>query len=194
VPETVISTMIIEALLQIIRATHPGTLNEPVDEHSQLDLVEIRPKSEGFADVPLSCSISPNDPADSEGWVDEENIAQSSFRYNPWSGSAFKEMGSGQFFNIRFIVDFTLFFQEMGLSRDEAMQAANLILARIHRAIQLAGSERKGALIGLRDSFGTHLINPNNAVKKRRMLPRGSDEETFYKGKLWLQFDVWMEP
>jgi hypothetical protein len=32
-----------------------------------------------------------------------------------------------------------------------------------------------------------------NAVKKRRLIPSGSEDETFYRGKMWLQFEAYME-
>ncbi len=185
--------MLMEAILDIIHNSYTGQPAQPADL-AQLELIEIRPRSEGFADVPLSCSVSPGDPADSDGWVDEEMQSPGS-KFNAYGGRQMIETGLGQPFNLRFTVDFTLFFQEIGLTRKQSLVVSQTIISRIHKDIILAGSTRNGRLANIRrDDFGTSMMRSQNAVKRRRMLPRGSEEETFYKGKMWLQFEVYMEP
>jgi hypothetical protein len=187
-----LAVQIIRVLLDIIHETHTGLERE---DRSRLELIEIRPRSEEFADVPLSCSISPNDPADPIFWVDEEPVPPGQ-KYNTYPVAAAQEMGLGQYFNLRYTIDFTLFFQDLNVSRDEALIASQKILSRIHRAIIEEGAKRGGKLAALRrgDEFGHKLVRATNAVKRRLMLPRGAKEETFYKGKLWLQFETYFEP
>jgi hypothetical protein len=89
-------------------------------------------------------------------------------------------------------VDFTLFFQEIGIDRDRALEISQRILMGIHKAIIKESDRQGGKLARLRraDEFGFKLIRGSNAVKKYYMLPRGSRDEVLYRGKMWLQFEV----
>jgi hypothetical protein len=178
-------------VLDIIHETYTGL---PREDSSRLDLVEIRPKSEEFADVPLSASVSPNDPADEDGWRDAE-IASPGAQYNQYDSAKYIEMGLGQYFNLRYTVDFTFFFKQRGANRDQSLVTSQLILRRIHAAIVRESDVRKGKLAKLRqkDDLGFHLVRGSNAVKATRMLPRGSRDETLYRGKMWLQFEAFLE-
>lgn len=182
---------LMQAVLDVINQTVTGLER---DNPERLRLVEIRPRAEEFADLSLSCSVSHNDPAAPEQWNDEEQAAPGS-DYNYFSGVRHLELGNNQPLNVRFTVDFTLFFQDLGLSSDRAIKAAEHIMARIHHRFLIEGQQRgrfKPMFHG--DKFGHKLINANRCVKRMRMLPRGSDEETFLKGKMWLQFETLFEP
>jgi hypothetical protein len=104
-------------------------------------------------------------------------------------------MSGGHYFNLRFTIFFTLFYNELGISRNKSFEASRMMLDRIQRAIFDAGLNPDGAFGKLRrgDDYGCHLVRAMNAVKKRRLIPAGSEEESFYKGKMWLQFEVYME-
>ncbi|MCP4709971.1 MAG: hypothetical protein GY869_15210 [Planctomycetes bacterium] len=194
--ERPLSVELMYAILDIINQTLTGLER---DDPTLLRLVEIRPRSEEFADVVLSCSVSPNDPDDPGGWLNEE-AAWPGNVYNPDASRSPIEMTSGQWVNFRYTVDFTLFYQdfETPLSPEEAMVASQTILTRIHSAIIVDGEAQAGksrfAELHRGDPWGNKLVWANKAVKKSNMLPRGSAEEAFYKGKMWLQFGVYMEP
>lgn len=187
----VLSTNIIYALLDIIHETHAGL---PRDDKSRLELVEIRPRSGTFSKVKLSCSIAPNDPADPSYWLDEE-ASWPGDAYNAYPTRDFIEMGLNQRFNMRFSIDFTMFFMNARVGRDEALRTAQLIFARLHQAI-LAAGERRGGKFGplyRADDYGFSLVRGNNAVKKRQLRPGGSDKKPLYKGRMWLQFECLIE-
>lgn len=187
-----LSINLMYVILDIVNQTYTGL---PLEDDSRLDLVEIRPRSEEFADVPLSVSISPNDPADSTGWMHTE-ITSPGAEYNKYEGTKFVELGLGQPWNYRYTVDFTFFFQERGFSREKALEVAMLILARIHQAVILEGENGRGKIAQLRrgDDLGFHLVRGSNAVKRYYVVPRGSRDETLYRGKMWLQFEAYLEP
>jgi hypothetical protein len=105
------------------------------------------------------------------------------------------ELGGGHYINLRFTVFFTLFYNELGFSRKVAFESSRIMLDRIHRAIFEAGLMPGGVFGDLQrsDDFGCHLVRAMNAVKKRRLVPAGSEGEPFYRGKMWLQFEAYME-
>jgi hypothetical protein len=174
-------------------------INEQQKELSKKDptrlrLVEIGPKSEDFADSGLSCYICPNDPDDPDGWADEE-ITAPGRAYNAYSDKSMLELSGGHYFNLRFTIFFTLFYNDLGISRKKAFESSRVMLDRIQRAIFEAGLKPNGPFGKLQrgDDSGFHLIRAMNAVKKRRLIPSGSEDETFYRGKMWLQFEAYME-
>jgi hypothetical protein len=44
-----------------------------------------------------------------------------------------------------------------------------------------------------KDDYGMGLVNANRAVKKVSLRAGGSKTKTLYKGKMWLQFEVYLE-
>jgi len=186
----VIETM--KTILDVIHQTYTGLER---DDPTRLRLVELRPRDEGFADAALSCVVSHNDPDNWDKWNDEEAAAPGS-DYAYYSGKRHLETGLNQPLNIRFTVEFTLFFQDIGVASDKAVTAAETILARIHYAFLVEGQIQKGKFGPLYhgDDFGHKIVNATRCVKRMRMLPQGSDEETFFKGKMWLQFETLYEP
>jgi len=188
---TNLATEIMRVLLDLV---HESYADLPRDDRSRLELVEIRPKSGKFSRVKLSCSISPNDPADPDSWLDEE-ITSPGKEYNAYSATQFIEMGLGQYYNFRYTIDFTFFFMNAKMSREESLEVAQLILVRIHQAVLQAG-ERVGGAFGVlhkSDDFGFKLVRGGNAVKKRQLRPGGSDKKPLYRGKMWLQFETYIE-
>ncbi len=188
-----ISLTLIQILLNII---HQESTGLDRDDPTRLRLIEVQPRSEEFADLILSCSISPNDPDNPDDWLDEEIVSPGN-KYNIQGSKSYLEIGgSGQFFNLRFTASFTLFFQDLGIDPDVALESSRLIMARIHRAVLREGSSRRGAFSSAyrTDDFGVRLTNASRAVKKRVMLPRGSSDEAFYKGKMYFQFEVLLDP
>jgi hypothetical protein len=186
-----LSINLMQTVVDIIGAQQKGLAkNDP----TRLRLVEIGPRSEEFADAALSCFICPNDPDNPDGWADEE-ITAPGREYNAYSDKSMLEMGGGHYFNLRFTVFFTLFYNDLGVTRQKAFESSRIMLDRIGRAIFEAGLEPEGVFGKLRrgDDYGCHLVRAMNAVKKRRLIPSGSEGETFYKGKMWLQFEVYME-
>jgi hypothetical protein len=186
-----LSINLMQTIVDIINEQQKGL---PKNDPSRLRLVEIAPRSENFADAALSCYVCPNDPDDPDGWADEE-ITEPGKKYNAYSDKSMLEMSGGHYFNLRFTIFFTLFYNELGISRKKAFEASRVMLDRIQRAIFDAGLKPDGAFGKLRrgDEYGCHLVRAMNAVKKRRLIPAGSEEESFYKGKMWLQFEVYME-
>jgi hypothetical protein len=176
-------------VMDIIHETYTGL---PASDHSKLNLLQLRPRSEAFADVPLSASIAPNDVANSRDWRNEEMTWPGS-KYNTNSSKDLVEVGGlGGYYNFRYTVDFTLFFQELGLTPDEGLVAAMSIIMRIIHAIMVESERQGGKLAKLRkaDDLGFSLFRSSNAVKAWHMIPRGSDQEVLYRGKAWLQFEV----
>lgn len=186
-----LSINLMQAVVDIINEQQK---NLPKKDPTQLRLVEIAPRSEEFADSGLSCYICPNDPDDPDGWADEEVTAPGR-AYNAYSDRSMLELSGGHYFNLRFTIFFTLFYNDLGITRQKAFEASRVMLDRIQRAIFEAGLKPDGPFARLfrGDDYGCHLIRAMNAVKKRRLIPAGSDAETFYKGKMWLQFEVYME-
>lgn len=186
-----LSINLMQTVVDLINASQKGLKKT---DPTRLRLVEIAPRSEDFADMALSCYVCPNDPEDPDGWPDEE-ITEPGKRYNAYSDKSMLELGGGHYFNLRFTIFFTLFYNDLGVSRKTAFEASRQILDRIQRAIFEAGLEPGGAFGKLQraDDYGCHLVRAMNAVKKRRLIPAGSDAETFYKGKMWLQFEAYME-
>lgn len=189
---TNLSVNLVDALLAILKASCQTGLK--LTDPTRLNLIEIGPRSEEFADAGLSCFICPNDPEDPDGWADEE-ITEPGKKYNTTASTTMIESGGGQFFNLRFTIIFVLFYNELGISRQEAFVASRVMLDRIQRAIFDAGlseGETFGKLFrGDKSKF--HLFHASRAVKKRRLTPSGSETETFYRGKMWLQFEAYME-
>jgi len=188
------SLLILDLMQTVLDIIHLTVTGLERDDPTRLRLVEMRPRDEGFADALLSCSISHNDPDNIEEWNDEEAV---------WPGNDYNNTrryleigGLNQYFNLRFTVDFVLFFQELGLTSDAATRAAEMIMARIHHQMLIEGQKRKGRFAPFfrADDFGQMLVNATRSVKRMRMLPQGSDEETFFKGKMWLQFETIYEP
>ena len=188
------STTIIVTIMGVLVALIESTVTDlPPEDISKLRLIEIRPKSEEFADMKLSCSIQ-HTGLMADNWDDVE-IASPGRAYNLYSGSPYIDNGGNQFFNLRFTVDFTLFFQELRsqVDRDQATISTELMLARIHHRIQnegWAGGKGMFAPCYQYDSFKSRIINANRAVKKKHISPRGSKHETFYKAKMYLQFEA----
>ena len=180
-----LSSMIMEAVLDLI-------VNEmkelKPDDPTRLNLVELRPRSEDFAERILSLSMSPNDPDDPGGWEDVE-ITKWPPKQDPYSqdyGKNFGEMGGGQGFSLRFTLGMRLFYNEMGTSREEAVASSRIIIARIKTAIL----REREIFVRMRDDFGTQLLVWHNAVKRTETLPAGSAEETFIIAEMYLQFEV----
>jgi hypothetical protein len=187
-----LSMNLMRTIVEIIESQQAGL---PKKDPTRLRLVEIAPRSEEFADSGLSCYICPNDPDNPDGWTDEE-ITEPGKKYNATSSATMIESGGGQFYNLRFTIFFTLFFNDLGgINRQKAFESSRTILDRIHRAIFEAGLVSGGPFGQLRhkDDYKCHLHSFANAVKKRRLIPAGSDTDTFYRGKMWLQFEVYME-
>jgi len=186
-----LSISLMQTLVDIINQQQKGLdKNDP----TRLRLVEIAPRSEEFADSALSCYICPNDPDDPDGWTDEE-ITAPGRAYNAYPSESMLELGGGHYLNLRFTIFFTLFYNDLGVTRKKAFAASRVMLDRIQRAIFEAGLEPGGVFGKLRraDDYGCHLVRAMNAVKKRRLIPAGSEDESFYRGKMWLQFEVYME-
>ncbi|MBE7473127.1 MAG: hypothetical protein HS114_28690 [Anaerolineales bacterium] len=186
-----LSINLMQTVVEIINEQQKGLKkNDP----TRLRLVEIGPKSEDFADSGLSCYICPNDPDDPDGWADEE-ITEPGRQFNTTSNKSMLELGGGHYFNLRFTIFFTLFYNELGINRKVAFESSRIMLDRIQRAIFEAGLVPNGPFGKLQraDDFGCHLVRSMNAVKKRRLTPAGSEGETFYRGKMWLQFEAYME-
>ena len=179
-----------ETVLQVINGLMD---NKDDSDPTRLRLVELRPKAEEFADLILSCSISHNDPDNPNDWNDEEIPPLMGDNYQP--GRLFLELGQNQAWNLRFTVDFTLFYQDLGVSSKVAIQSSEAMLAEISHALFMAGITREGAFRPLfgADQYGLRVINASRCVKRIRILPQGSDEETFFKAKLWLQFEALRE-
>lgn len=182
---------LMHAVLNIINETYTGL---PAEDPSRLELVEIRPRSGDFSKVTLSCSIAPNDPADPTNWIDEELA---------WPGNLFNngvrqiEMGGGQYFNKRYTVDFNFFFMREGIGREQSIEIAELIFARIHSALVAAGRNQGGEFetLFIQDDLGFSLARTGAArsVKRMQLRPGGSSKKTLYKGKMWLQFETYIE-
>ena len=183
-----LSIMIMDATLELIKSE----LSElERGDPTKLNLVEFYPRSEDFADRMLSLSISTNDPKDQGGWEDVE-ITKWPPKQDPYSqdyGKNFGEMGGGQGFSLRFVLMLRLYYNEMGTSREKAIAATRIIMARIKTAIL---RDRK-VYRSLRDDFGAQVLVWHKAVKKMESLPAGSAEETFTKAKMYLQFEVYQE-
>lgn len=186
-----LSIKLMQAVVDIINEQQAGL---PKNDPTRLRLVEIGPKSEEFADSGLSCYVCPNDPDDPDGWTDDE-ITEPGRNYNAHSNKTMLELSGGHYINLRFTIFFTLFYNDLGVSRQVAFESSRVMFDRIHRAIFEAGLKPDGVFRPLyrSDDFGCHLVRAMNAVKKRRLIPAGSDQETFYRGKMWLQFEVYME-
>lgn len=186
-----LSINLMQTVVDIINEQQKGLKKT---DPTRLRLVEIGPKSEEFADSGLSCYVVPNDPDDPDGWCDEE-ITAPGRQYNAYSEKTMLELGGGHYFNLRFTIFFTLFYNDLGISRQKAFEASRIMLDRIQRAIFEAGLVPNGPFGKLQrsDDHGCHLVRSMNAVKKRRLIPSGSEDETFYRGKMWLQFEAYME-
>jgi hypothetical protein len=183
---------LMRTLVEIINQQQAGLEKK---DPTRLRLIEIAPRSEEFADSGLSCYICPNDPDEPDGWTDEE-ITEPGKKYNTTSAANVIESGGGQFYNLRFTIFFTLFYNDLGgVDRQKAFESSRIMLDRVHRAIFEAGLVTGGPFGQLqhKDDSKFHLHSFNNAVKKRRLIPAGSDTEPFYRGKMWLQFEVYME-
>ena len=190
-----ISYMIMARLLRIINHDLTGLDdNDP----TKLHLVEIRPRSEEFADMILSCAIATNDPDSPNDWEDRE-ITKYPVRQNAWGddfGRNFNEIGGGQGFERRFTLTFNLYFSEMNTDRDTAIRASRIIMSRIHRAI-IANhlvDDPELKIAGLRDDFGNYVISSDKAVKSMETIPAGSMDEVSIRGKMRLSFMVYNEP
>ena len=190
--EKPLAVMIMETLLKVVQITVDDLAD---DDPSRLRLVELKPRAEEFADLGLSCSISHNDSDDQEQWNDEEAAAPGS-QYAYYSGKRHLELGLNQPWNMRFTIDFQLFYQELGIDTIEALAAAELMIARIHHAFALLGESRNNIFGPLYkgDYTGNKLIDATRSVKRSRVITQGSDEETFLKAKMWLQFTTLLEP
>lgn len=187
--EREINFMIMQATLDLIRQVQQ---NLEQDDPTRLRLIEPRPRSEEFADVYLSCSISSNDPDDPGAWVSEQILrwpTQQGLNSPEDSGRNFNELGGGVGYNLRFVLDFQFFYNELGTPRDVALQAASIILTRIQAAIVRDRSVYRK----IKDDFGNRMVRWDKAVVKRELRPAGSNEETFLKGKLWLEFQIYQE-
>ena len=183
-----LSIMIMDATLKLIIA-EMEELEQ--GDPTKLNLVELRPRSEDFADRLLSLSMSTNDPDDPGGWEDVE-ITKWPPKQDPYSqdyGKNFGEMGGGQGFSLRFTLGMRLFYNEMGTTREEAVASARIIIARIKTAIL----RDNHIFRGLRDDFGAQVTVWHKAVKRTEALPAGSAEETFVNAKMYLQFEVYQE-
>jgi len=189
-----ISYMIMQRLLRIINADLTGLDDS---DPTKLRLVEIRPRSEEFADMVLSCSIATNDPDSPGGWEDVE-ITKYPQRQNAWGdnfGRNFNEIGGGQGFERRFTLFFNLYYSEMDVSRDDAARASRIIMSRIQKALvsnHAAPAELR--IAGLRDDFGNLVISTDKAVKSMETTPAGSSEEVSIRGKMRLSFPTYNEP
>lgn len=184
-----INFMIMSSTLDIINRDLVGL---PRGDSTLLRLVEFRPRSESFADVVLSCSISPNDPDNPNSWKHEQIVKwppQQGFSQSE-AGQNFNEIGGGVGYFHRFTVDFQLFYNEIGASRDRAIESAWIILARIQSAIVKDRSVYPK--IGV-DDFGRKLVRWDKAVTGLEVLPKGSSEEVFIQAKMWLQFEAYHE-
>ena len=183
-----ISILIMEAVLELIKAEMREL---QTDDPARLRLIEFRPRSEDFADVYLSCSITPNDPDDPGDWEDQEITRYPSKQgvYEQDYGRNFNEMGGGQGFDYRFSLSFRLFYNELGIPREEAISSARIIMARIKTAIM----RDRVHLAGLRDDFGAKLVRWDKGVKVMETTPAGSAEETFVNAKMKLSFEVYQE-
>lgn len=184
----------INLMRTVVEIINKQQANLPKSDPTRLRLVEIGPRSEDFADSGLSCYICPNDPDDPDGWADEE-ITAPGRQYNAYSDKSMLELGGGHYFNLRFTIFFTLFYNDLGVSRKTAFESSRVMLDRIQRAIFEAGLQPNGPFGKFQrgDDTKVHLVRSMNAVKKRRLIPSGSADETFYKGKMWLQFEAYME-
>lgn len=164
---------------------------------TKLRLVELRPKSEEFADMILSCSIATNDPDNQGAWEDVE-ITKYPQRQNAWGdnfGRNFNEMGGGQGFERRFTLFFNLYYSELDVTRDEAIVASRIIMSRIQKAIvSNHNADPDLRIAGLRDDFGNLVISTDKAVKTMETIPAGSSEEVSIRGKMHLSFPVYNEP
>lgn len=175
-----------DAVLKLITESIEGLEG---DDPSKLRLVEYYPRSEEFADLMLSCSISPNDPNDPGGWADQELIDRPSFLMAPakeYGRGKLEVGGHSQHFLRRFLLELRLYYGELGVPRDEAIAAARLITGRIQRAI-IADNKY---LRGLKDELGARMMVWNTAVKRVETIPSGSKEETMIKAYMHLSFEV----
>lgn len=188
---SVLALQIMETVLSVIN----DLMKDKEDsDPTRLRLVELRPKAEEFADLILSCSISHNDPENPGDWNDEELPPLMGDNYQP--GRVFLELGQNQAWNLRFTIDFTLFYQDLGVSSKVAVTSTETMIAEIGHALFVAGSIPRGRFRPLfgADDYGMRLTNASRCVKRVRILPQGSDEETFFKAKMWLQFEALREP
>lgn len=185
-----IETEIMKVIKRILEEAQAGL---PSDDPTRLRLIEIAPRSESFSDSVLSCYIAPNDPEDPDKWADEE-ITEPGKEYNSYTAKNITELGGGQYYNIRFTVHFYLAYNDLGLSRQTAYESSRVILNRSHHALMTQGMAN-GAFMQLQrgDINNTHMVRASRCVKKRRLIPSGSEEDTFLRGKMWLQFEVYME-
>lgn len=185
----------------ILDIVHEDFTGDPREDRNKLELVEIRPRTGSFSRVSLSASISPNDPAKPDEWHDEEASRSSgSGDYNEYNFTDYKETGLGQFMNLRFTVDFNMNFTKFDFTegrekRAEALEIAKTIFARIHYNLLLAGEHLGGKFTPLyqADDFGFRMIRSGNCIKRRVLRPGGSDRQPIFKGKMWLQFETYLE-
>ena len=191
--EIILRVELMRAVLDIINETY---VDLPRDDRTRLSLVQIRPRSGEFSKVALSCSVAPNDPSNPENWYDEE-IASPGKQYNLYQGARYLEMGLNQYYNLRFTVDFNFFFMRQGISKEESLESAEIVFARIHQALLLAGEDQAGRFSSLyhSDSFGMKLARGGAArcLKRKELRPGGSVKKPLYKGRMWLQFESLLE-
>lgn len=181
-------------IMQTVLVIVQGLMADKSDaDPTRLRLIELRPKAEEFADLILSCSISHNDPENPSDWNDEEIPPLMGDNYQ--TGRTYLELGLNQPWNLRFTIEFVLFYQDLGVSSKVAIKSAEQIIAEIGLALYQAGISREGAFRPLfgSDSYGMRLTSASRCVKRVRILPQGSDEETFFKCKMWLQFEALRE-
>jgi|GEM_PF-3343059 len=192
----------LEIMNIVLDIVHEDFTGDAREDRTKLELVEIRPRDGQFSRVSLSASISPNDPAKPDEWHDEEASRSSgSGDYNEYNFTDYKESGLGQFFNLRFSVDFNMNFTKFDFSpgadkRTEALEIAKTVFVRTHRAMLDAGERHQGKFRPLyaADEFGFRLVRAGNCVKHRVLRPGGSDRQPIFKGKMWLQFETYLEP
>jgi len=184
--------LIMQAILNIINLEMTGLEN---NDPTKLRLVEIVPKSENFDKYKLTCTISPNDPSDPGAWKSEEVTKwpkQQSQYVNDY-GRNFNEISGGQGYTLAFTVNLDLYYQRMGLTNEQVMEATMIILAKIRTAI-LNDAWRHKQLTGLKDDFGGSVVSSDKAVKDFEVTPRGGKSSAFTRAKMRLAIEVYYEP
>ncbi len=187
--EREINTLIMKAILDIISLE----FGEPVDDDpTSLRLIELPPRDENFDRAKLSCVIYPNDPDNPGTWVSEDTNKwlQRSMPFG--AADKYNIMEGGQAFIMRFTLKFELLYQRDKLPKETVLNAANVIMSRIHRAL-LDDHKRNKKLVGLSDDFGAYVIKSTRAVKKKELHIRGGSKTPFASGKMYLEVEVYYD-
>jgi len=157
--------------------------------------IEMRPRNEDFADRALSIWISTNDPENPGSWQNEAILAWPRQKGNmrpDYAGRSFNTLGGGQGFYRRFTLGFFLLFTELGIPRQQALVAGNAMMQRIHNGFINPAVSRKFFGV-LSDKYVT-IVDYDKAVQKTEATPSGSEEDTIFRGKIYLEFAVYHEP